>query len=163
MEPTATVTVRTNEEAEKRWFYGGAVHTWLVREGDTGGSYFLHEETMDEGKMTPLHTHPADETMLVLEGSIVMHIDGVDHELAAGGVAIAPRDVPHAFMVVSPTARLLCLHTPGCCQSFYMGASELLSADTERVVDFDRVRSSGATNGGIAFVGPPPFPAGLPG
>lgn len=110
---------------------------------------------MDEGKMTPLHTHPADETMLVLEGSIVVHIDGTDHSLQAGGVAVAPRDVPHAFRVVSPTARLLRLHTPGCCQSFYMGASEPLTEYTDRVVDFDRVRSSGAVNGGITFLGPP--------
>ncbi|MDQ1705220.1 MAG: hypothetical protein QOF18_1586 [Frankiaceae bacterium] len=163
MESKATVIVRANGDAEQRWFYGGAVHTWLVRAEDTGGSYFLHEEALDKGKMTPLHTHPADETMFVLEGSIVMHIDGVDHQLEAGGVALAPQDVPHAFMVVSPTARLLCLHTPGCCQSFYMGASEPLTADTERVVDFDRVRSSGATNGGISFIGPPPFHASSPG
>lgn len=157
MTSVGTITVRAREDAEKRWFYGGAVHTWLVREEDTGGAYFLHEEEMSAGKMTPLHTHPADETMLVLEGEIVMHIAGVDHDLRAGGVAVAPRDVPHAFMVVSPTARLLCLHTPGCCQSFYMGASEPLSAETDRVVDADRVRCSGETNGGIAFVGPPPF------
>ena len=65
--------------------------------------------------------------MVVLEGSIVMHMDGVDHELGAGGVAIAPREMPHAFMVVSPMSRLLCLHTPGCCQSFYCDVSELLT------------------------------------
>ena len=159
MESAATVTVRAAELAEQRWFYGGAVHTWLLREEDTGGSFFLHEEAMDEGKMTPLHTHPADETMLVLEGSVVVHIDGVDHVLRPGGVAVAPRDVPHAFRVVSPTARLLCLHTPGCCQSFYLGASEPLTDDTDRVVDFARVRSSGADNGGITFVGPPPWAA----
>jgi quercetin dioxygenase-like cupin family protein len=157
MEAVATTTVRAVEQAEQRWFYGGAVHTWLLREEDTGGAFFLHEEAMDEGKSTPLHTHPADETMLVLAGSVVVHIDGTDHLLQAGGVAMAPRDVPHAFKVVSPTARLLCLHTPGCCQSFYLGASELLADDTDRVVDVDRVRASGAVNGGITFVGPPPW------
>jgi len=40
-----------------------------------------------------------------------------------------PRGVPHAFVVVSATARLLCLHTPGCCQAFYWDASEPITMD----------------------------------
>ena len=53
------------------------------------------------GKMTPLHTHPdSDETMYVLEGEILMHMDGTEHRVAAGGLAVAPRGVPHAFLVL---------------------------------------------------------------
>jgi uncharacterized protein YjlB len=117
---------------------------------------------MGKGKRTPLHTHPdADETMYVLEGEIVLHVDGDDVRIAAGGLAVAPRGVPHAFLVTAENTRILCLQTPGCCAAFYLGASEPLTPDTERVVDFDRIRRSGAANGGIEILGPPPFPDGV--
>jgi quercetin dioxygenase-like cupin family protein len=151
-------TVRAAGEGAQRWFYGGGVHTWLATSEDTGGAFLLFEDAMDAGKRTPLHTHPdADETMYVLAGEIVMHLDGADVPVRAGGLAIAPRGVPHAFLVTADGTRLLCLQTPGCCQAFYLGASEPLSGDTSRVVDFDRIRESAAVNGGIEILGPPPF------
>jgi uncharacterized cupin superfamily protein len=114
---------------------------------------------MDAGKVTPLHTHPSDETIIVLSGEIVMHLDGSDHRVGPGGMAVAPRGVPHAFMVTTDETRLLCLHTPGSCEAFYRGASAALNeiADTERTVDFERVMRSAKHNGGIEIIGPPPF------
>lgn len=117
---------------------------------------------MEKGKTTPLHIHPeSDESMFMLEGEILMHVDGREHRVGPGGLAVAPRGVPHAFMVLSDTARLLCLHTPGCCQAFYRDASEPLTADSQRpgVVDFGRVGASAQRNGGIVILGPPPFAA----
>jgi quercetin dioxygenase-like cupin family protein len=156
---TSTALVRSDAEAEHRWFYGGGEHTWKVRAEETGGAFLLFEDRMEQGKVTPLHTHPADETMYVLEGEILMHLDGSEHRVATGGIALAPRGIPHAFMVVSPVARLLCLHTPGTCEAFYWDASEPVTADerTGPAVDFDRVRASAARNGGIELLGPPPF------
>ncbi len=151
-------TLRSVDQGERRWWYGG-IHTWKVTAEESGGAFLLFEDAMDKGKRTPLHTHPAaDETMYVLEGEIVMHLDGVDHRIEAGGLALAPRGVPHAFMVTSELARLLCLQTPGCCQAFFMAASEPMTDSVSRVVDFDRVRASAAANGGIEILGPPPFP-----
>jgi len=73
-------------------------------------------------------------------------------------VALAPRGVPHAFKVESDGARVLCLHTPGTCEAFYMGASEPIGATTTSgPVDFDRIAASGQANGGITLLGPPPF------
>lgn len=153
--------VRDGNEGSRRWFFGGGIHTWLVHEAESNGAFLLYEDEMEGGKMTPLHTHPdADETMYVLEGEIVMHLDGVDHRVAAGGVAMAPRGLPHAFMVVSEHARLLCLHTPGSCEGFYQDASEPLAADgAPGVVDLGRVRAAAARSTGIELVGPPPFAA----
>ena len=149
--------IRTAEQASLRWFYGGGVHRWLATAEDTGGAFLLFSDVMDQGKRTPLHTHPAEESMYVIDGQILVHLAGEEHHLGAGGLVIAPRDVPHAFLVLSETATLLTLHTPGTCQAFYLGASEPLTANTERVVDFDRVRASARDNGGIDIVGPPPF------
>lgn len=109
-----------------------------------------------------MHTHPdSDETLYILAGEILMNMDGTEHRVAAGGVTIAPRGVPHAFKVLQEGTRVLCLHTPGGAQAFYFGASEPLNDGAGAgPVDFDRIRESGQLNGGIEIVGPPPFPAG---
>jgi quercetin dioxygenase-like cupin family protein len=156
---TPVPIVRAADEGERRWFHGGGVHTWKVHAQESAGAFLLFEDAMDEGKMTPLHTHPeSDETMIVLEGSILMHLDGREHRVDEGGVASAPRGLPHAFMVISPRARVLCLHTPGTCESFYRHASVPLSTgEDEGTVDFDLIRGAAATYGGIEILGPPPF------
>lgn len=154
--PSAPI-VREAHQAEQRWFYGGGVHTWLATAEDTGGAYLLFRDVMEKGKLTPLHTHPADESLYLVDGEILVHLAGEEHRLTAGGLVIAPRDVPHAFLVLSETATMLALHTPATCQGFYFGASEPLTEHTERVVDFDRIGQSAAMNGGIDILGPPPF------
>jgi quercetin dioxygenase-like cupin family protein len=158
--------LRAQDEGERRWFYGGGVHTWKATAEETGGAFLLFEDRMEQGKMTPLHTHPgSDETMYMLEGEILFHMDGKEHRVGTGGLAVAPRDVPHAFMVVSQVARMLCLHTPGCCQAFYWDASDPISPGVagSGPVDFARVQSSAAKNGGIEILGPPPFARPEPG
>ena len=115
------------------------------------------------GKMTPLHTHPGlrRDDVRARGRDPVAHGRRDEHRVAAGGLAVAPRGVPHAFLVTSEVARLLCLHTPGCCEAFYRDASEPVdaSAPATGVVDFGRVRASAAKNGGIEILGPPPFAA----
>lgn len=155
-----TPLVRAAEDGDRRWFAGGGVHTWKLTEDETGGALLLFEMAIDGGKVTPLHIHPdSDETMYVLEGEILMHLDGSDRTVRTGGTAFAPRGLPHAFKVVSETSRILCLHTPGGCQAFYLDASDSLgeSGAVPGAVDFDRVRDSARRNGGIELVGPPPF------
>jgi quercetin dioxygenase-like cupin family protein len=157
---TAVPIIRGEDDGERRWFYGGGTHTWKATPQETGGAFLLFEDRMDQGKVTPLHSHPdSDETMYVLEGEILVHMAGQEHRVAAGGLAFAPRGAPHAFLVLSAVARLLCLHTPGCCQAFYWDASEPISADAAASgpVDFARVQASATQNGGIEILGPPPF------
>jgi quercetin dioxygenase-like cupin family protein len=152
--------VRVEGEGEKLWFYGGGVHTWLATSSETAGTFLLFDDVLTRGKTTPLHTHPeVDETLYLLEGEILVHIDGREQMVGPGSVAMFPRGVPHAFLVTSETARILCLETPGTAEAFYRGASEPLTASLEASapVDFDRVRASAARNGGIEILGPPPF------
>jgi quercetin dioxygenase-like cupin family protein len=156
----AVPIIKARGDGYQRWFYGGGVHTWIATAEETGGAFMLFEDRMEQGKLTPLHIHPdSDETMYVLEGEILMHLDGSEHRVGTGGLASAPRGTPHAFLVVSPVARLLCLHTPGCCQAFYWDASEPIGADQPATgpVDFGRVQASAQKNGGIEILGPPPF------
>ncbi|HEV2027230.1 MAG TPA: cupin domain-containing protein [Candidatus Dormibacteraeota bacterium] len=151
--------VRAAGEGERLWFYGGGLHIWKATAAETGGAFLLFEDVMSGGKTTPLHTHPHDETLYVLEGEILLHIDGEEQLVGSGGVAMAPRGMPHAFLVTSETARVLFLETPGSGEAFYRGASEPATTEleTSAPVDFARLRASAERNGGIEILGPPPF------
>jgi quercetin dioxygenase-like cupin family protein len=152
--------VRAAGEGERLWFYGGGLHTWKVTAAESGGTFLLFEDVMSKGKTTPLHTHPkVDETLYMIEGEILLHIDGDEQRVGPGGVAMAPRGVPHAFLVISEEARILFLESPGTSEAFYRGASEPATNELEASapVDFARVRASAERNGGIEILGPPPF------
>ncbi|WP_433015500.1 cupin domain-containing protein [Kribbella sp. CA-294648] len=150
--------VRNAGEGELRWFSGGGVHRWLATAEETGGSYLLFEDVMERGKVTPLHRHPeVEESMIVLEGELLMHLDGAERQVGAGGMVMVPRGLPHAFLVTSETARILCLITPGIGQDFFFGASEPYVEGAAHQVDFSRIEQSGRDNGGIEILGPPPF------
>ncbi|MEA2973437.1 MAG: hypothetical protein QOG82_1895 [Actinomycetota bacterium] len=156
----AVPIIRAEGEGDKRSFLGGGIHTWKLLTEDTNGAFFMFEDTMVKGKTTPLHAHSeADETVYVLEGEILVNIGGVERGVGAGGMTFTPRGTPHAFLVVSETARLLTLQTPGVGQAFYRGASEALADDGSNQVDFARVRQVAIETGGMAIVGPPPFAA----
>lgn len=154
-----THLIRNAHEAERRWFYGGGLHTWLVRQKEVDGDFLLFEDEVEPGKCTPLHTHPqAEETFYLLAGSMLLHVDGTEAELRAGGVAVIPREMPHAFLAGSDGARMLCLHTPGGGEDFYRTASEPVRAgEPAPQVDFDRVKEAALATGTMKVVGPPPF------
>ena len=158
----AVSIVRADGEGEHLRFWGGGVLTMKATAEETGGAFLLFEDLMAQGKTTPLHVHAnEDEALYVLEGELLVHIDGHDHPVGPRGVAIAPRGVPHAFVVTSPTARVLTLQTPGSAEAFYRGAREPASADTDPSgpVDLARVRDSADRTGGMQVLGPPPFAA----
>jgi quercetin dioxygenase-like cupin family protein len=161
MSATATPTsiVKAATEGERRWFAGGGVHTWKIRSEESNGAFLMFEDEMVQGKVTPLHIHPeTDETLVVLEGEILAHLDGAEQRVSEGGLVLATRGLPHAFMVTSPRARLLCVQTPGNIESFYWDASDPIADDVDTgEVDFDRIAASGQRNGGIVLLGPPPF------
>ncbi|MEO5608078.1 MAG: cupin domain-containing protein [Ornithinibacter sp.] len=151
--------IRNADEAERRWFYGGGLHTWLVREAEVDGDFLLFEDDVEPGKCTPLHLHPrAEETFYLLSGSMLLHVEGAETELRAGGVAVIPREVPHAFMAGPDGARMLCLHTPGGGEDFYRTASEPMRAGEPALqTDFDRIKAAAMATGTMRVLGPPPF------
>jgi quercetin dioxygenase-like cupin family protein len=155
----AVPIVRAENEGEKRWFFGGGVHTWKATAAETGGTFILFEDLMDRGKTTPLHAHPeVDETLYVVEGEIVVQIGGVESVVGRGGVTFAPRGTPHAFRVTSHVSRVLTLQTPGSAESFFRDASEPVNGDGQAGnVDIGRVQASAKRNGGTEILGPPPF------
>jgi quercetin dioxygenase-like cupin family protein len=151
--------ILANGEGDKRSFLGGGLHTWKLMTEDTDGAFFMLEDVMGQGKCTPLHRHPeADETVYILEGEILVNVDGHESRVGAGGMTFTPKGVPHAFLVVSDSARVLTLQTPGIGQAFYRGASEPATDDTSETVDIARIQASAKENPrGIELLGRPPF------
>jgi quercetin dioxygenase-like cupin family protein len=152
--------VRPSGAGEKRWFFGGGLHTWKATAEETNGAFLVFEDHMEAGKMTPVHVHPdSDEMFYVLEGEIVVHAEGEEHRITAGGFSAALRGVPHAFMTTTE-CRLLCVQTPGTCQDFFRHASEPTSHNAiDGAVDLARVQAAAAEKGGVVMLGPPPFAA----
>jgi len=156
----AEAVVRAAGEGEHRSFCGGGLMTFKATSEQTGGAFLLFEDRMTGGKVTPLHVHVGeDETFHVLEGELLIHIDGTEHRVAAGGMAMIPRGIPHAFKVVSASARVLTLLVPGTAEAFYRAASEPATPETpvDSNVDFARVRAAAEQTGGMKLMGPPPF------
>jgi len=94
------------------WHLGARMDFKAVGE-DTAGQYWLAEQISDKGYASPLHRHSReDELFIVLDGELTVGVGDRDMAVPAGGVAFAPRGLPHRFRVESPSARFLVLTTP---------------------------------------------------
>ena len=83
----------------------------LLRSEQSDGHVALVELT--GGGRPPLHHHDFDETFYVLEGELTFQLGDDVFTRRAGGVAFAPRGVPHTYanLSVAP-ARALIVITP---------------------------------------------------
>lgn len=147
---------------EDLWFGGGLV-TFKVTSEQSGGAYVLLHDRMPRGKTTPLHLHPSfDETVFVLEGELLVHIDGAEHTAGAGATASIPRGVPHALLVTSEEARILAFVTPGeVFERFFREGGDIpTSRDaTPPALDIEKIRAAGEQTGAMKILGAPPFAA----
>ncbi|MEA2123924.1 MAG: hypothetical protein QOI80_706 [Solirubrobacteraceae bacterium] len=159
---SAVPIIRQADEGEQMWFAGGGAFTWKATAAETGGAFIMLEDRMVQGKTTPNHIHPnEDEAIYVLEGELLVDVEGEQHRVGPGGLFVAPRGVPHAFMVTSETAHVLSVQTPGTGESFYREAGEPVSAtvDASAPADWARLRAVAERSESIEIVGPPPFSA----
>jgi quercetin dioxygenase-like cupin family protein len=98
---------------QPRWFFGMLAEV-KASAADTAGQYTLVQVTAPPGLEAPLHVHHTeDEGFYVIEGSVTIVVGGETVELAAGGYAFGPRDIPHKFTVGPDGARMLWVLTPG--------------------------------------------------
>jgi quercetin dioxygenase-like cupin family protein len=159
---TAVPIIRQEGEGERMSFAGGGVFTWKATAAETGGAFLAFEDHMARGKTTPLHLHPnEDEAIYVLDGELVVHVEGEEHTVGRGGLFVAPRGVPHAFVVTSEAAHIFTFQTPGTGERFYRDAGEPVGseADPAGTEDFTRLREIADRSPSIEILGPPPFAA----
>lgn len=145
-------------EGEAIWFNGALQNIKLP--GDWSDDAFsLVEVASTQGRATGLHTDPSHETFYVLEGEILFHVDGDEHTASAGETVAIRGGVPHAFLVVSETARFLVLNTPGGQDRFFRAGGEpAASRDfaTAPAPNLERTMAAAQAHG-VTFLGPPPF------
>jgi len=61
-----------------------------------GEGAMLNLLDFEPGAVVPEHSHPHEQLGIVVEGELVLKIDGVEHRLAPGHAYQIPGGVPHA-------------------------------------------------------------------
>lgn len=96
----------------------GELITFKVTSAETGDVFSMMELTSPPGGGPPLHTHPAAETFLILEGAF--EFTGLDagepYAIRAepGDIVYIPGGAPHTYKTASPTpGRALGVLAPG--------------------------------------------------
>ena len=116
-------------EGERLWFLGTLATIRAPGEA-SDGRFALIEFLFPHGASPPLHTHPQDESYVVLEGRLTVRAGDERFELDAGGAAVVPMGVAHTFRVDSDTARVLLLSTPAGLERFIRDGSVPATAAT---------------------------------
>ena len=103
------------------WWKTGRV---IVKTGAAAGSSFAQVVVDDpRGTATPMHIHlDQDEAFYVLEGEVVVFVDGDRVDLGPGDFAFAPRGTAHAYLVRSPRARMLVTLSPAGLEELFVSA-----------------------------------------
>lgn len=92
---------------------GGASTIPLVTKA-RGAEVFLNGMTLFEpGAGIPLHTHNCPESVVILQGTAVVEIDGVEHRLSTWDTTYVDAGVPHRFRNASATEPMRILWTYG--------------------------------------------------
>jgi quercetin dioxygenase-like cupin family protein len=108
--PTAT---NTPPRIEERRFLG--LPTWIKGNREmTGGHFSLIEQIIPAGFESPWHMHHSeDESFYVIEGQMLVIVDGGRKLLQAGDFAFGPRGVPHGFRIEGEGPARILLMTTG--------------------------------------------------
>jgi quercetin dioxygenase-like cupin family protein len=115
--PIGEATWSAAGEGEQLWFVG-TLATIRVPGEAVDGRYALIEFLFPRGASPPRHTHPQDESYIVVEGQLTVQAGERRFGLGPGGTAAVPMGVPHTFRVDSETARVLVLSTPAGLERF---------------------------------------------
>ena len=98
-----------------------------VRDGDTGGSFSVHDNVIPAGSPGPLpHLHRNhEETFYVLEGELTVRVGERTFTAPVGSFVVVPRGVVH--QPSNPTAeptRVLLIFSPSGMEHFFEEAAE---------------------------------------
>jgi quercetin dioxygenase-like cupin family protein len=122
---------------EQRWFLG-TLATIRVPGEAVDQRFALIEFLFPQYASPPRHTHPQDESYVVLDGQLTVEAGGDRFTLTEGGVAVVPMGVAHTFRVDSETARMLVLSTPSGLERMVLDGSMPASSATLPPADAPR-------------------------
>ena len=147
----AQTVVRKRGEGKAYWMLGGLYEVKVSGE-ESGGALTIMEMTIPKEGAPPPHTHPGNETVCVLEGTLQYKIADKTHECGPGTVVSIPAGVWETFEPTSNTLRLLIAYTPGGADKFFEEAGEPaqkreLPPAMTAPPDIERIMSIGAKHG----------------
>jgi quercetin dioxygenase-like cupin family protein len=143
------------------WFLDNLV-TFPVSQADGADGISVMESLAPRGSSPPYHVHHTeDECFHLLEGELVLLIDGTPKRLRAGETLLAPKEVPHTYRVVSDQARWLVVTTQGDFESFVRevarpaDTAELPPSAGPPTAEQQQLLAEAALRHGIELFGPP--------
>jgi quercetin dioxygenase-like cupin family protein len=130
-------TFSAPDGGERLWFLGTLATIRMPAEA-SDGRFALLEFLFPHAASPPLHTHPQDESYVVLEGRLTLVAGDERFELEPGAAAAVPMGIPHTFRVDSDGARVLVLSTPAGLEGFVREAGVAATAPTLPPADTPR-------------------------
>lgn len=83
---------------------GGGAKTIPLVTRAAGSTSFINGITIFEpGAAIPMHSHNCEESVMLLDGSAIAEIDGVEYPIQPGDVTFIPAGLPHRFRNLSST------------------------------------------------------------
>jgi len=83
---------------------------WLISKEDGAENFAMRMFELQPGGYTPLHTHPHEHEVFVIEGQGIFVCEGQEHEFGAEYVIFVPGDKEHRFKNTGDSLlRMLCL------------------------------------------------------
>lgn len=91
----------------------GAKHVgirWLISKEDGAPNFAMRMFELEPGGHTPLHTHPHEHEVFILEGDGTFVFEGQEHPFGAEYVIFVPPNKEHRFMNTGDSLlRMLCI------------------------------------------------------
>ncbi len=116
---------------------------------ETSGRYAVAEVLSTPEGFVPLHVHNReDEAFLVLEGNVEFTLGEETVDVGPGGFVFGPRGVPHAYKVISASARIMMMFSPAGFEGFIRETSVQPGSPEESAgIDVDRLMETAARYG----------------
>ena len=143
--------------AHEVWWLDSTVDVKLTA-AQTDGHLGMWLWVARRGATAPLHVHHReDEEFLVIDGEVRFILGDQRLHAHAGDLVFLPREVPHAYLVTSETARAVGSATPGGFESFFaeLGTPVEPGASAPGPPSVEAMAAA-ATRRSIDILGPPP-------
>lgn len=150
-----------SNQANNLWF----LNTWVtirVSGSDGQDGISILEHRAPHGDSPPLHIHHTeDEIFHVLEGEFLFKIGEQEHRLGPGEILLAPKGIPHQYLVESVQGHWLTVTVPGDFERFVRviarPAEQLELPEPAGAPSAEAVQllTETAAQYGIEIVGPP--------
>ena len=146
---------------EYLWFLDTLVTVHVAQQGH-GDGFSVLESLAPHGDGPPLHVHHhEDEAFHVLDGELLLRVGDQQLTLGAGETVLAPRGIPHTYLVTSPHGARWLIITRGDFERFVRAVSRPAQRrqapaaagppTPEQAAAFARI----AQEHGIELIGPP--------